>query len=136
MSETLELLREEEAAACAPRLDREMPSLHADDLLQRRYRTWAGASGKSYIVSAYDAKECPAYCDAVLIAVRKVGQRRVAIACTETGVFPEGKMGALSREYRAYEGQLEFHLHLLAETRHERDFALADLSAALGLVRN
>ena len=135
MSETLELLREEEAATCAPRLDREMPSLHADDLLQRRYRTWAGVSGKSYIVSAYDARECPAYCDAVVIVVQRIGERRVAMACTDTGMFPEGKMAALSRQYRSFGGRLEFHLHLLAETRSEREAALADLSAALGLVR-
>ena len=103
----------------------------ADEPLSPRFCAWRGASGRRYIASVYDARACPAYCDAALIAVaRQSDGRRRIVALVDTGVFPEPVVARLAETFAPTAERLEFHLHLLAETASERRAALDDLAAA------
>ena len=88
----------------------------ADEPLSPRFCAWRGASGRRYIASVYEARACPAYCDAALIAVaaERDGRRRIIGLRTPAPIA----------------GRLELHLHLLAATTAERRAALDDLAAA------
>jgi hypothetical protein len=103
----------------------------AGETLSPRFCAWRGASGRRYIASVYDARACPAYCDAALIAVAigTDGRRRI-VALADTGVFPEPVVARLARTPAPNGGRLELHLHLLAATAAERHAALDDLAAA------
>jgi hypothetical protein len=59
------------------------------EVLNERFRSWRGASGRRYIFSVFDPARCPAYCDAVLIvaAVDAEGKPR-ALGLVDTGPFP------------------------------------------------
>jgi hypothetical protein len=99
--------------------------------LSPRFCSWRGASGRRYIVSVYDARACPAYCDAVLIAAAvDAGGRRRALAFADTGVFPEPVLARAVQSLSDIAEGVEFHLHLLAATPAERRAALDDLRAA------
>jgi len=105
------------------------------DTLSPRFCAWRGASGRRYIVSVYEPDACPAYCDAVLIAVAvSPDGRRQALTLTDTGVFPEPVLARLARSFAQSRGgscgRVEFHLHLLAASPAERREALDDLRAA------
>ena len=103
----------------------------ADEPLSPRFYAWRGASGRRYIASVYEARACPAYCDAALIAVaRQSDGRRRIVALADTGVFPEPVVARLAETFAPTAERLEFHLHLLAETASERRAALDDLAAA------
>jgi hypothetical protein len=96
-----------------------------------RFCAWRGASGRRYIFSAYPAAACPAYCDAVLIAVeRDFAGRRRAVAFLDTGTFPEPALARAAKSLAALGDRLEFHLHLLAPTARERAATIADLASA------
>ena len=103
----------------------------ADEPLSPRFCAWRGASGRRYIASVYEARACPAYCDAALIAVAvdADGARRV-VALADTGAFPEPVVARLEQTLAPIAERLEFHLHLLAESSAERRAALDDLAAA------
>src|SRR5664279_3133345 len=62
----------------------------ADEPLSPRFCAWRGASGRRYIASVYEARACPAYCDAALIVVAADanGRRRI-VELADTGAFPE-----------------------------------------------
>lgn len=101
------------------------------DSLSPRFCSWRGASGRRYIVSIYEPQSCPAYCNAVLVAVAVAPDgRRRAVALADTGVFPEPLLARLARSLSTTSAQIEFHLHLLAASSAERRAALADLAAA------
>ncbi len=124
----------EPAPSSAPFLaeaDAEPLAALAGESLSPRFHSWRGASGRRYIVSVYDARACPAYCDAVLIAaaVDAHGRRR-ALAFADTGVFPEPVVARAVQSLTSLAERVEFHLHLLAATPAERRAALDDLSAA------
>ena len=100
------------------------------DTLSPRFCSWRGASGRRYIVSVYSSSACPAYCDAVLLAVAVAANgRRRAFALADTGVFPEPVIARL-RALAPAGQRIEFHLHLLATSSAERRAALEDLAAA------
>lgn len=101
------------------------------DTLSPHFCSWRGASGRRYIVSVYEPQACPAYCDAVLIAVA-VGYdgRRRPLAFADTGVFPEPLLARTAKTLANGPDRLEFHLHLLAASAAERRAALDDLAAA------
>lgn len=124
----------EAAPPTAPHLAESEPEPLAaleDEPLSPRFCAWRGASGRRYIASVYPAGVCPAYCDAALIAVSlgRDGRRRI-VALADTGPFPEPVVARLAKTLAAATEQLEFHLHLLAETAAERRAALDDLAAA------
>ncbi|RBP16385.1 hypothetical protein DFR50_10526 [Roseiarcus fermentans] len=100
--------------------------------LARRFRSWRGVSGKSYVFTVYPASDCPAYCDAVLLAAAFDGDgaRRV-LAVLDTGAFPEPALARAERELGRSAEQLEFHVHLLSSSAADRRETIADLSAGL-----
>ena len=99
--------------------------------ISSRFCSWVGLSGRRYVFSVYPALECPAFRDAVLLAVIRdmTGQRRV-ISVRETGSFPEPAVAKAQRELRAFGPGLEFHLHLLATSPAGRGATVADLAIA------
>jgi hypothetical protein len=101
------------------------------EILGDRFRSWRGVSGRRYVFSVFDPTRCPAYCDAVAIAVviEPNGDRR-AIALADTGAFPEPVIARLTRLCAAVSERFEFHLHLLATTASERRATLVDLDKA------
>jgi hypothetical protein len=113
--------------------DRRGSSLAALDgmPISSRFCSWVGLSGRRYVFSVYPASECPAFRDAVLLAVIRdmTGQRRV-ISVRETGSFPEPAVAEAQRELRAFGPGLEFHLHLLATSPAGRGATVADLAIA------
>ena len=107
-----------------------LPAL-ADEITNDRFRSWRGISGERYIFSVYDSQHCPAYCDAVVIAVVvDKGGARCPVAFVETGNFPEPVLSQLRRSCAPSAWALEFHVHLLAKTAEERGSILEDLRAA------
>ena len=113
--------------------DRRGSSLAALDgmPISSRFCSWLGLSARRYVFSVYPASECPAFRDAVLLAVIRdmTGQRRV-VSVRETGPFPEPVVEKAQRELRAFGSGLEFHLHLLATSPSERAATVADLTIA------
>lgn len=100
--------------------------------ISSRFCSWIGLSGRRYVFSVYPALGCPAFRDAVLLAVVRdmTGQRR-AVLLRETGAFPEPVVAKTQRQLRAFGAGLEFHLHLLAGSPAERAATLADLTSLL-----
>jgi hypothetical protein len=99
--------------------------------ISSRFCSWIGLSGRRYIFSVYPASDCPAFRDAILLAVIRdmTGQRRV-ISVWETGPFPEPVVAKAQRDLRAFAPGVEFHLHLLAKLPAERAATVADLAIA------
>ena len=97
--------------------------------ISSRFCSWVGLSGQRYVFSVYPASECPAFRDAVLLAVVRdmTGQRRV-VSVRETGPFPEPVVEKAQRELLAFGPGLEVHLHLLATSPAERAATVADLA--------
>jgi hypothetical protein len=99
--------------------------------ISSRFCSWVGLSGRRYVFSVYPASECPAFRDAVLLAVVRdmTGQRRV-VSVRETGPFPEPVVEKAQRELLAFGPGLEFHLHLLTTSPVGRAATVADLAIA------
>jgi hypothetical protein len=95
----------------------------------QRFCSWTGLSGRKYVFSVYPASDCPAFCNAVLLAaVRDDAGRLRVVSVRETGAFPEPVVARAERELRAFGTSLEFHLHLLASSPAERAAAVTDLA--------
>ena len=100
----------------------------ADTPLASRFCTWNGRSGQRYVFSVYPAPGCPAFRDALLLAVvRDRDGRRRAVSICDTGPFPESILSRVERDIGESGGGVEFHLHLLARSRAERSATLLDL---------
>jgi hypothetical protein len=99
--------------------------------ISSRFCSWIGLSGRRYIFSVYQAVDCPAFRDAILLAaIRDItGQRRV-VSVWETGAFPEPVVAKAQHELSAYGPGVEFHLHLLTTSPAERRATVADLAIA------
>jgi hypothetical protein len=99
--------------------------------ISSRFCSWIGLSGRRYIFSVYQTVECPAFRDAILLAVIRdiTGQRRV-VSVYETGAFPEPVVAKAHHELSAYGPGVEFHLHLLTTSPAERRATVADLAIA------
>jgi hypothetical protein len=99
--------------------------------LAQRFCSWTGLSGRRYVFSVYPASDCPAFCDAVMLAaVRDDAGRRRVLSVRDTGAFPEPVVARAERDFRAYGASLEFHLHLLASSPAELAAAVADLTGS------
>jgi hypothetical protein len=99
--------------------------------ISSRFCSWIGQSGRRYVFSVYPASECPAFPDAVLMAVvRDMTGRRCVVSARDTGTFPEPVVARVRRELRAFGPGLEFHFHLLAASPAERAATVADLAIA------
>jgi hypothetical protein len=99
--------------------------------ISSRFCSWIGLSGRRYIFSVYQAADCPAFRDAVLLAAIRdmTGQRRV-VSVWETGAFPEPVVTKAQHELRAFGPGIELHLHLLTRSPAERRATVADLAIA------
>jgi hypothetical protein len=99
--------------------------------ISSRFCSWIGLSGRRYVFSVYPASKCPAFREAVLMAVIRdmTGQRRAVLVC-ETGAFPDPVVAKTQCRLRAFGAGLEFHLHLLAGSPAERSATVADLAIA------
>jgi hypothetical protein len=99
--------------------------------ISSRFCSWLGLSGRRYIFSVYQAAECPAFRDAVLLTTVRdmMGERRV-VSVWETGAFPEPVLAKAQDELRAFGPGVEFHLHLLTTSSAERRATVADLAIA------
>ena len=97
--------------------------------ISSRFCSWVGLSGQRYVFSVYSPFECPAFCDAVLLAAVRdmTGQRRI-VSVRDTGAFPEPVVAKIQRELRAFGPGLELHLHLLATSPAERAAIVTDLA--------
>ncbi len=95
-----------------------------------RYASWKGVSGKSYVFTVYSWPDCPAFCDAIVLAVSRNarGERRI-LSAFDTGPFPEPVLARAQSDLVRRGRTLEFHVHLLAREASERRAALADLEA-------
>ncbi|MDF2620942.1 MAG: hypothetical protein K0S00_3601 [Xanthobacteraceae bacterium] len=82
--------------------------LSATGLLARRFRLWRGPDGRRQVFSVYAADEAPDYPDAVAIAVRMEGTRRIPVWT--------GPAGAKARTAALATGAQEIHLRILPET--------------------
>lgn len=120
--------------AGAKRFGRPLPALSRTPLAAR-FVSWQGFTGKSYVFSAYPSADCPAFSDAIVVAVARNdrGNPRV-VAVFDTGAFPEPVMTRAAREFGLRRNGGELHVHLLARTACERREALADLEAAFELL--
>ena len=99
--------------------------------ISSRFCSWIGLSGRRYIFSVYEAADCPAFRDAILLAVVRdiMGQRRV-VSVSETGAFPEPVVAQAQRELSAYGPGVEFHLHLVTNATGGHAATIADLAIA------
>jgi hypothetical protein len=99
--------------------------------ISSRFCSWIGQSGRRYVFSVYPASECPAFPDAILMAVvRDMTGRGCVVAVRDTGAFPEPVLSKVRRELSAFGPGLELHLHLLAASSAERAATVADLAIA------
>lgn len=103
----------------------------AEEAFAQAFHYWRGASGRRYLHSVYTLVGCPALPQANYILV----QRR-ADGAREALAFGNTKDDAISlnlahlRHEAAKRGANEIHIHLLADTAHDRALVEADLTAA------
>ena len=102
-----------------------------DTGLESFFHSWRGASGRRYICSVYDIDEAPQFdlARAVVAAVR-----RNAAGTEITFTFQPAADGSDWRDWAAKArraGASEFHVHLLAGEKAQRDFIARDLTPAL-----
>ena len=102
----------------------------AGEALAARFRSWRGASGRRYIFSIFDRQSCPAYEHVVAMIVTRDpdGERRIMFI-GDTGCFPELALARAAKEIPVA-GEIEFHFHMLATSRAERNAMIADLAQA------
>jgi hypothetical protein len=102
----------------------------AGEALAARFRFWRGASGRRAIFSIFDRQSCPAYehVVAMIVARDPDGERRIMFI-GDTGCFPELALARAAKEIPVA-SEIEFHFHLLATSRAERNAMIADLAQA------
>jgi hypothetical protein len=103
----------------------------AGTAISSRFCSWIGLSGRRYIFSVYQAADCPAFRDAILLAAIRdmTGQRRI-VSVWDTGAFPEPVLAKAQHELSAFNPGVEFHFHLLTTSPAERRATVADLAIA------
>ena len=121
-----------EAAETAPWGPADEPALVcAEAAFAQAFHYWRGASGRRYLHSVYTLVGCPALPQANFILVR-----RHEDGTREALAFGDTKDDAISlnlahlRHLGAKIGANEVHIHLLADTAHDRALVEADLTAA------
>lgn len=103
----------------------------AEAAFDQAFHYWRGASGRRYLHSVYTLVGCPALPQANYILVR-----RHEDGTREALAFGDTKEDAISlnlahlRHEGAKIGANEVHIHLLADTAHDRALVEADLVAA------
>jgi hypothetical protein len=100
----------------------------AQGSLAARFRSWRGASGARYVFSVYDCRSCPVYIDAILLVASPLtdGGREIMFVA-DTGRLPDLVLAKAAAEF---EGDFEFHVHVLASSAEERGKVIADIRHA------
>jgi hypothetical protein len=98
--------------------------------LEGLFQSWRGASGRRYVCSVHAIETPPEFdcARAIVVGVRKaVSGAEIAFVFQPDA---EAESDGLRRwaEIAGACGVGEWHVHLLADTREDREFALADLS--------
>jgi hypothetical protein len=121
-----------EAAATTPWGPADEPALVcAEAAFSQAFHYWRGASGRRYLHSVYTLVGCPALPQANYILVRRYEDgTREAIAFGQTIDDAITLNLAHLRHEGAKCGANEVHVHLLADTAHERALVESDLTAA------
>ncbi|MEZ5829360.1 MAG: hypothetical protein R3D30_00940 [Hyphomicrobiales bacterium] len=121
-----------EAAATAPWGPADEPArVCAEAAFSQAFHYWRGASGRRYLHSVYTLLGCPALPQANYILVRRYEDgTREAIAFGQTIDDAITLNLAHLRHEGAKCGANEVHVHLLADTAHERALVESDLAAA------
>jgi hypothetical protein len=103
----------------------------AEEAFAQAFHYWRGASGRRYLHSVYTLVGCPALPQANYILVRRhTDGTREALAFGNTKDDAISVNLAHLRHAAAKCGANEIHVHLLAETAHDRALVEADLTAA------
>ena len=94
----------------------------AGGALAHRFHAWRGRSGRRYVFSVFDVKDCPDYAGAVVAAVARDGDgtRRIL------ALRPVDE----AETWHVPKAAAEIHVHLPADSGCERASAMADLCAA------
>jgi hypothetical protein len=99
-----------------------------EDLLRRKYRSWRGRSGRTYMFSVYSPFDCPAYEDAVLIVARRGADTRGgALAWRDLGRLAESELSEIRRRFADRLDAVEFHIHVLADRYGDRRRLIEDV---------
>jgi hypothetical protein len=103
----------------------------AEEAFAQAFHYWRGASGRRYLHSVYTLVGCPALPQANYILVRRhTDGTREALAFGSTKDDAISVNLAHLRHEGAKCGANEIHVHLLADTAHDRGLVEADLTAA------
>lgn len=100
--------------------------LPGGDSQSDRFFYWRGASGRKYIHSVYPWGSCPPVPGAVFVAVKRLGELRVAMAVARFASVWDEALPA----FRSLAAD-EVHVHLLARDSSHADAVLADLTNGL-----
>ena len=104
----------------------------SDGFMQQSFRYWRGATGRRYLHTVYPLVECPAIPKANFIVVRRNADgSRTPLSIGQTLDDAASLNLAHLRRQAAQQGGDEIHIHLLAETPHERAAVEADLRTGL-----
>lgn len=95
-----------------------------------RFWYWRGASGRSYIHSIYEAKDCPPLPGAVFVAVKRLGPLRIAVGAGRFPAYCETVRDL--RDTALPVAADEIHVHLLASNEAGAECIRRDLHSALG----
>jgi hypothetical protein len=96
-----------------------------------RFWYWRGRSGREYIHSVYPAAQCPALPGAVYVAVRRHGDRRVAVAAGRFSEFWDVNSDATKGSRLDDLGADELHVHLLARDPVSAKAVVEDIAMAI-----
>jgi hypothetical protein len=98
--------------------------------LESLFQSWRGASGRRYVCSVHSLEAAPEFdcARAIVVGVRKSAAGAEIAFVFQPGVEAEKDgLRQWAQKARAC-GVGEWHVHLLAGSREEREFALRDLS--------
>ena len=96
-----------------------------------RFWYWRGHSGREYIHSVYPCAACPPFPGAVYVAVRREGDRRVAIAAGRFSDFWDVSSDSTGGPRPSELGADELHVHLLARDPLSVQAVVSDIRAAI-----
>ena len=101
----------------------------AGSALARRFCAWNGVSGERYICSVFPLETCPAFADAVILAVSAdmFGSRKI-VAAADTGPMPELLTQGALLDFVRGRGANEWHVHLLCNSLAARQAMVEDLA--------
>ncbi len=124
MAKIIEISRWKETSA----RDNEPAIVCAEPNIAQSFHYWRGVTGERYLHSVYSLFACPELPRANYILVHRNDEgERTVLAVGQTTEHAASLNLAYLRHTGARLGANEIHIHLLAETAHERDSVETDL---------